>query len=100
VTRIWSARVHRAGSIPSVTPNACQTCHVIPGIRGPDAQVGPPLGGIAGQLYLAGVLRNTPDHMIEWLRNPQQVDPLTAMPNMEVTERDARDIAAYLYTLR
>jgi mono/diheme cytochrome c family protein len=79
---------------------ACQTCHVIPGIRGPDAQVGPPLSGIAGQVYLAGVLLNTPDHMSEWLQNPQRIKPLTAMPNMGVTERDARDIGAYLYTLR
>jgi len=28
------------------------------------------------------------------------VDPRTAMPNLYVTERDARDIAAYLATLR
>ena len=79
---------------------ACPTCHVIPGIRGPDAQVGPPLGGIAEQIYLAGVLLNTPTHMIEWLRSPQKVKPLSAMPNLGVTERDARDIAAYLDALR
>lgn len=79
---------------------ACETCHVIPGIRGPDAHVGPPLGGIAGQLYIAGVLRNTPDHMIEWLRDPQRVDPLSAMPNLGVSDHDARDIATYLYSLR
>ncbi len=79
---------------------ACPTCHVIPGIRGPDAQVGPPLNGIAEQVYLAGVLLNNPTHMIEWLRHPQKVKPLSAMPDLGVTERDARDIAAYLYTLR
>jgi len=79
---------------------ACPTCHVIPGIRGPDAQVGPSLDGIAGQVYIAGVLLNNPTHMIEWLRYPQKVKPLSAMPNLGVTERDARDIAAYLYTLR
>lgn len=79
---------------------ACPTCHIIPGIRGPDAQVGPPLDGIAEQVYLAGVLLNNPTHMIEWLRNPQKVKPLSAMPDLGVTQRDARDIAAYLYTLR
>jgi mono/diheme cytochrome c family protein len=79
---------------------ACPTCHVIPGIRGPDTQVGPPLGGIAERVYVAGVLSNTPAHMIEWLRNPQKVKPLSAMPDLGVTERDARDIAAYLYTAR
>ena len=38
--------------------------------------------------------------MIRWIENPPAIDPKTAMPNMGVTVRDARDIAAYLYTLR
>jgi mono/diheme cytochrome c family protein len=79
---------------------ACSTCHVIPGIRGPDAQVGPSLGGIAGRIYIAGVLVNTRAHMVEWLRHPQKIKPLSAMPDLGVTDSDARDIAAYLYTLR
>ncbi|MEZ0168171.1 c-type cytochrome [Microvirga sp. TS319] len=89
----------RRGQV-AVQQYACPTCHVIPGIRGPDAQVGPPLEGIATRIYLAGVLLNTPANMIEWVRNPQAIKPLSAMPNLGVTERDARDIAAYLYTLR
>jgi cytochrome c2 len=78
----------------------CQSCHSIPGVAGANALVGPPLAGIASRSYIAGVLSNTPDHMIEWLKNPPKVDSMTAMPNMNVTDRDARDIAAYLYTLR
>lgn len=78
----------------------CQSCHTIPGIQGTKALVGPPLAGIASRSYIAGVLSNTPQHMIEWLRNPPGIDSKTVMPNMHVTERDARDIAAYLYTLR
>ena len=78
----------------------CQTCHVVPGVTGADALVGPPLNGIADRLYLAGILPNTPKYMIQWLRNPQGIDSLSAMPDLGVTERDARDIAAYLYTLR
>lgn len=73
---------------------------LIPGVIGADALVGPPLNGIASRRYLAGVLPNTPDRMIEWLRNPKAVEPPTAMPDLDVTEQDARDIAAYLYTLR
>jgi cytochrome c oxidase assembly factor CtaG len=78
----------------------CQSCHTIPGIQGTKALVGPPLAGIASRSYIAGVMSNTPQHMIEWLRNPPAIDSKTAMPNMNITERDARDIAAYLYTLR
>jgi cytochrome c1 len=46
------------------------------------------------------VLYNTPDNLMLWIRNPPGVDPLTAMPDTGVTEGDARDIAAFLYTLR
>ena len=62
--------------------------------------MGPPLGGIAARTYLAGRLSNTPRHMIRWIQHPQQVARGTAMPEMGITEGDARDIAAYLYTLR
>jgi len=78
----------------------CGSCHSIPGITGADGLVGPPLGQIASRVYIAGVLPNEPENMIRWIQNPPAVDEKTAMPNMGVTARDARDIAAYLYTLR
>jgi putative membrane protein len=78
----------------------CPTCHVIPGVRGATGKVGPPLTGVADRVYLAGRVANEPQNMIDWIRNPQKIDPQTAMPNTGVTERDARDIAAYLYTLK
>jgi cytochrome c1 len=62
--------------------------------------VGPPLAGIAGRTLIAGKLANTPDNMVRWLRHTKEVDPMTAMPELGVTEQDARDIAAYLATLR
>jgi putative membrane protein len=78
----------------------CGSCHTIPGIGGANGLVGPPLSQIASRVYIAGVLPNEPDNMIRWIENPPSIDPKTAMPNMGVTVRDARDIAAYLYTLR
>lgn len=77
----------------------CATCHVIPGIVGATQHVGPPLGGIAGRAYLGGVLPNTPENMVRFLRDPQAVDPLSAMPALGLTEQDARDVAAFLSTL-
>jgi cytochrome c1 len=79
---------------------ACVTCHEIPGIVGANAPVGPPLAGIASRVMLGGVLPNSPENMVLWLRQPQKVAPLTAMPDLGLTERDARDIAAYLATLK
>lgn len=78
---------------------ACHGCHVTPGVTGSDVRVGPPLAGIASRTLIAGKLPNTPDNMVRWLRAPHSVDPRTAMPAMGVTERDARDIAAYLREL-
>lgn len=79
---------------------ACVACHEIPGATGPKARVGPPLDGVGSRRMLGGVLPNTPENMVRWLRAPQSVDPPTAMPDLGVTERDARDIAAYLATLK
>jgi mono/diheme cytochrome c family protein/cytochrome c2 len=79
---------------------ACQSCHIIPGVVGADKITGPPLEGIASRMYIAGALPNTPGNMLRWIRNPKDVDPLTAMPNMNVSEADAVDMLAYLYTLK
>lgn len=84
----------------AISRYGCATCHTIPGIRGADALVGPPLNQMASRSYIAGVLPNTPDNMIRWLKNPPQIDHLTVMPNLGVSEQDARDMAGYLYTLK
>ena len=78
----------------------CGACHQIPGVADADGLVGPPLSNISVRVYLAGMLRNTPDNLMFWLRHPQQVVPGNVMPDMGITAADARDIAAYLYTLR
>ena len=78
----------------------CGCCHTIPGVRGANALVGPPLTQIGSRVYLGGVLQNNPDNMLRWLQDPPAVDPKTAMPNLHLTDSDARDIAAYLYTLK
>jgi mono/diheme cytochrome c family protein len=79
---------------------ACLTCHAIPGMVGANAPVGPPLEGIGSRAVIAGVLPNTPANMARWLRAPRSVNPGSAMPDLGMSERDARDIAAYLATLR
>lgn len=78
----------------------CVSCHAIPGINGPAARVGPPLGQVAKRAYLGGVLPNTPDNLVRWLRDPPAIAPNTAMPNVGLSADEARDIAAYLLTLR
>lgn len=77
----------------------CGGCHQVPGVPGARGRVGPPLDDVAARMYIAGVTENKPDNLISWIRDPQMVDSATAMPKTGVTERQARDIAAYLYTL-
>lgn len=76
----------------------CGACHLVPGVPGAHGQVGPPLAGIGERAYIAGVLSNTADNMVRWIVDPRGVDSLTAMPDVGATEREARDIAAYLYS--
>ena len=85
--------------IGEIRRHGCPTCHTIPGVPG-DANVGPPLDRVGSRVYLGGVLVNTPANMQKWLKDPPAVDPRTAMPNVGLSDDDARDVAAYLYTLR
>jgi cytochrome c len=72
----------------------------IPGIEQADGLVGPSLDHMGRRIFIAGLLRNTPDNMMTWLRSPQAVSTGNAMPDMGLDEDQARDITAYLYTLR
>jgi cytochrome c1 len=86
--------------VAAIRQRGCGACHTIPGVPGARATVGPPLTRIAARVYLAGHLINTPENLMRWVQHPEQVDDKTAMPNTGVTDAEARDIAAYLYTLR
>lgn len=78
----------------------CGACHEIPGIADAHGLVGPPLAKFGRRTMIAGVLPNTPDALVHWLRDPQSVTPGNAMPSTNLTDQQARDVAAYLYTQR
>ena len=77
----------------------CPACHEIPHVSGA-GMVGPPLDHMAARHYLAGHFPNVPQNMVQWIRFPTQLKPHTSRPDLGVNDRDARDIAAFLYTLR
>jgi cytochrome c len=79
--------------------HACGSCHRIPGIALADGNVGPPLDGVGRRIVIAGRLPNSADNMVHWLRDPQAVEPGNAMPDVGLSEQEARNVAAYLYTL-
>ncbi|MDQ2081118.1 cytochrome c [Xanthobacteraceae bacterium Astr-EGSB] len=78
----------------------CAVCHDIPGVRGPRGVVGPSLAGFARRAYFAGALPNRPGLVAQFVRDAPALVPNTAMPDMPLDERQARDAAAYLQTLR
>jgi cytochrome c len=77
----------------------CGVCHVIPGIGRAVGQVGPALHAYSRRPYIAGKFPNQPETLARWIPNAPQMAPLTAMPAIEMSEQDARDMAAYLYEL-
>jgi cytochrome c2 len=77
----------------------CGSCHVVPGVPNASGRVGPPLDRLRTQGYVAGVLPTSPQSLIVWIREPQRVNPDTAMPDLGVSAADARDITAYLLSL-
>lgn len=78
---------------------SCGSCHEIPGISGADGLVGPPLSKFSRRTMIAGELANTPPNLEKWLMTPQAVVPGNAMPDMGLTAQQARDAAAYLYSI-
>ena len=78
----------------------CGSCHVIPGVSGANGMVGPPLTAWSQRRIIAGEVTNTPDNLVYWITVPQSIEPGVAMPNLGVSDGQARDIAAYLYTLK
>lgn len=78
--------------------HGCPACHTIPGVL-PRGVVGPPLDGMAQRAFIAGELPNTPNVLVDFLENPPALVPRTGMPNVGLTTADARNIAAFLYSL-
>lgn len=78
----------------------CGACHIIPGIRNARGLVGPPLILFAERTMVAGEVPNTPENLVKWVQNPPSIEPNTAMPDLGLSQAQAQDIAAYLYTLR
>ncbi len=78
----------------------CGVCHTIPGVRGAHGIVGPDLTGFGVRAYIGGIAPNQPRLLAQWVRNAPSLAPETLMPAMPLSEREAHDVAAYLYTLR
>jgi len=96
--RVEGGNAHRGALV--IAQYGCGSCHTIPGVRAATGLVGPPLLWWSRRTFIAGELPNTPENLVRWVRYPQSVAPHTAMPELGLSDQQARDVAAYLYTLR
>jgi cytochrome c2 len=80
-----------------LTRYGCAGCHTIQGLPAADGKVGPPLGDLRQRVFIAGVLPNTADNLINWIVEPRAYSPASAMPETGISQAEARDVAAWLY---
>ena len=78
----------------------CGSCHLIPGVRRAHGKIGPTLEMFAHRVYIAGELPNQPALLVRWIQHPSALVPDTLMPDQAVPEARARDMGAYLMSLR
>ncbi|HEV2102248.1 MAG TPA: c-type cytochrome [Candidatus Acidoferrum sp.] len=73
------------------TKYACQACHIAD-YKKDKGYVGPALADVGDRL--------TPVWMYKWLKDPNAVAPGTVMPNPRLADKEAKDLTAFLVTLR
>lgn len=79
----------------------CNVCHIVPGVEGAQGSLGPSLAGIASRPAISfNTVRNTPENLAKFIQEPASLNPQSSMPPVGVSESDAKDIAAFLLTLK
>lgn len=105
----WEAAQRRPASMP-VDANAiagqrvfihqCAACHTV---RGTDAtgDHAPDLTHLGSRrLIAAGLLTNTPEHVMDWVQHAQELKPGSRMPSIALTPEEAAALSNYLSTLK
>jgi cytochrome c1 len=82
-----------------VIAHGCTACHAFPDVAWPRGRLGPALDNFGAQGLIAGQLPNRPGVLMQFVRNAPALVPGTAMPAFSMSDRDARDVTAYLLQL-
>ena len=79
----------------------CVGCHSLVAYNAPKGLLGPNLANVGARSYIAaGTLKNTDENLAHWIRFPQDVKHGVLMPNLGVTEDEAKALVAFLRTHR
>jgi cytochrome c len=80
-----------------IVQKGCAGCHTVAGVPGATGVAGPNLTNIALRPTIAGEsIPNSPGMLMRWLLNPSSLKPGTTMPNLGLSEQEARDLVAFL----
>jgi cytochrome c oxidase subunit 2 len=75
----------------------CVACHALYAVNAPKGMVGPNLANVGARSYIAaGTLKNTDENLARWIRDPQAIKKGVLMPNLGVTDPEARALVAFL----
>jgi cytochrome c oxidase subunit 2 len=75
----------------------CVACHSLQAVDAPKGMVGPNLANVGARSYIAaGTLKNTDANLSRWIRDPQAIKKGVLMPNLGLTEDEARSLVAFL----
>jgi len=79
--------------------HSCVSCHVIPGVPRGDGKSAQSLAHWYWRRTFLNTYKNTPENLEKWLEMPSHRKPSTAMPDLNVSPQDSRDMAAYLFSI-
>jgi len=79
----------------------CVGCHSLVALNAPKGLLGPNLANVGARTYIAaGTLPNNDENLAHWIRFPQDVKHGVLMPNLGVSEDEAKALVAFLRTHR
>lgn len=79
--------------------NGCGTCHTLPGVSSGTFPGAPNLNNVTLRPTLAGeAIQASPENMKRWIMDPPAMKERAAMPKLQLTDQEAQDLTAFLYS--
>jgi cytochrome c oxidase subunit 2 len=98
--RAWLQHESKPAPDNALFDRKCGSCHTIRGTAA-IGNTGPDLTHVASRTSLAALtIRNSPEHLRQWLRHTQEVKPGNPMPDVPLADAQVAELVDYLETLR
>ena len=95
-----AALLAEADSGQQIFVKQCAACHTIRGGKA-NGNYAPDLTHLESrEMIAAGMLKNTPENLADWVQHAQDIKPGSQMPNIELSPAELSALSAYLATLK